>query len=233
MPELTNATLATRPVTTTTDQVFENLHSAIVALELPPGTKMSEADIARQFDISRQPVRDAFFRLSELGFLQIRPQRATLVSKISVDAVRQASFIRCALEMACLRDLVRLRTDADVAELDMLLARQKAVIDADEPRQFHDLDDLMHKRMCEMSGHGYVWNLIRDQKSHMDRVRRLSLPANAPRAYQDHIAIIETVRNQDLPAAEASLNEHLCRIFDMLDGIREANPDFFEPAAAA
>lgn len=65
------------------DQVFEGLYDRIVSLALAPGTRLSESEVAKVFDVSRQPVRDAFWRLSKLGFLTIRPQRATLVAGIS------------------------------------------------------------------------------------------------------------------------------------------------------
>lgn len=72
---------AARP--SVTDQVFDPLHDRIIELDLPPGTRLSEIEVAKQFGVSRQPVRDAFHRLSKLGFLSIRPQRATSVSQIS------------------------------------------------------------------------------------------------------------------------------------------------------
>ena len=62
---------------TVTDQIFELLYERVVNLSLPPGAKLSEAEVAAQMGVSRQPVRDAFYRLSQLGFIQIRPQRAT------------------------------------------------------------------------------------------------------------------------------------------------------------
>lgn len=86
-----------------TDQVFQALYDAVVSVDLPPGTKVSEAEIASQLGVSRQPVRDAFFRLSNLGLLSIRPQRATLITQISLQAVYDAVFTRTALEVECLR----------------------------------------------------------------------------------------------------------------------------------
>ena len=85
------------------DAVFEQLHRQILSLELPPGAKISEIDVARAMGVSRQPVRDAFYRLSKLGFLHIRPQRATSVSVISERAVFQAQFIRTAIEAETVR----------------------------------------------------------------------------------------------------------------------------------
>lgn len=228
MNELPLEALQVRPATTTTDLVYRNLHDAIVSLELPPGTKMSEADVARQLDVSRQPVRDAFFRLSERGFLLIRPQRATLVSKISEEAVRQAAFIRTALELACLRKTLETASAKDFAALEQLLAAQKAAIDENKPVEFHKLDDAFHRMICKISNLDFAWALISEQKAHMDRVRHLSLPANGPRAYREHLEIVEALRNHDVNAAEECMTRHLNHVFTMFDSIRAANPSYFQ-----
>ena len=68
---------------TTTDRIFDELYQRIITLDLPPGARMSEAEVSRALGVSRQPVRDAFWRLSKLGFLTVRPQRATTVSPSS------------------------------------------------------------------------------------------------------------------------------------------------------
>jgi DNA-binding GntR family transcriptional regulator len=51
---------------TSVDVVFYHVYEASVSLELLPGAKISEAEIAAQFGVSRQPVRDAFSRLAHL-----------------------------------------------------------------------------------------------------------------------------------------------------------------------
>ena len=57
---------------TTTDAVFEALHAQILSLELLPGTRISEAEVAAKLGVSRQPVRDAFNRLSNLQLLKFQ-----------------------------------------------------------------------------------------------------------------------------------------------------------------
>ena len=91
------------PLTSATDQVFDVLSKAIISFKLLPGAKISEVEVAKQLNVSRQPVRDAFFRLSKQGFILIRPQRATLITKISKQAGLDAVFIRTALETACIQ----------------------------------------------------------------------------------------------------------------------------------
>lgn len=228
MTDLSIAPLSSVPTVTTTDQVFASLYSALITFKLAPGTKVSEIEIAKTLGVSRQPVRDAFFRLSQMGFLLIRPQRATLITKIASQAVLQASFIRTALETACIRDATDALTETDFDEIRGLLAQQKRAIDADERTTFHELDDLMHQRICEMSGHGYAWTLIQEQKAHMDRVRFLSLSFGQKTAYDQHLTITDALFARDKVAVQQHLEEHLGRIRYILPEIRDQYPQYFE-----
>ena len=82
---------------TSVDLVFDHLYQEINLMKLRPGAKISEAEIAGQFNVSRQPVRDAFSRLENLERVVIRPQRATEVRRFSAKAIKKSRFIRCLL----------------------------------------------------------------------------------------------------------------------------------------
>ncbi|MDZ4093381.1 MAG: GntR family transcriptional regulator [Paracoccaceae bacterium] len=213
------------------DQVFEALHAQILALELPPGTKMSEVDVARQMDVSRQPVRDAFYRLSKLGFLSIRPQRATTVSQISTNAVMQARFVRSAIEAETVRMACERLTDTDHSALDALLDQQRAAVERRDALGFHALDDAFHREICERAGCGFAWEIIRENKSHMDRVRLLSLAFGSQDAFGDHLKVMEALRARDAPAAMARMHQHLSRIKVQITRIRADNQAYFATEA--
>lgn len=231
MPPLSLATIQSAPVTTT-DQVFEALYSAIVSFELPPGTKVSEIDIARQMDVSRQPVRDAFFRLSKLGFLMIRPQRATLITKISVQAVQEAAFIRMALELACVTEAIKRLDDDAMARIDDVIDQQRAAVEAKDGSAFHTWDDRFHLTICEIGGRAHVWTLIREHKAHVDRVRYLSLPFSLDIAFNEHLGIRDAFAARDDEMARQLMRAHLERILRIMDQIREENVEFFQDSAA-
>ena len=226
MPAL--ASLAQLQTTTATDQVFQALYSAIITLELAPGTKVSEAEIARNLGVSRQPVRDAFYRLSELGFMLIRPQRATTITYISEQALLDARFIRTALEVECLRTAIAKMTDDDILRLDDLISQQEAAIKADDRLGFHALDDQFHEVICEIAGHPKAWNMIHEQKVHLDRVRYLSLAFGAQSALDDHRAIMQCIRDRDPDGAEKQLRTHLSRILNILEQVSASHPELME-----
>lgn len=212
---------------TVADGVFEHLHLQIVALDLPPGTRLSEAEVAQALGTSRQPVRDAFYRLSKLGFLVIRPQRATTVSWISVSMVMQARFVRAAIEAETMRVAARQLTEGDLAALDALVGRQAEAVERGEAMAFQDLDDRFHREICERCGHGYVWEIIRENKAHMDRVRYLSLSFASRDALAEHLRIMAALKAHDPEQAAAELHHHLSRIETQIGRIRAEHPDVF------
>lgn len=208
------------PPVSMTDQVFEILYNRIVELDLPPGTRMSEVEVARQMEISRQPVRDAFYRLSQLGFLEVRPQRATVVTPISARAVLEARFIRTAIEMETARQAANRIDEAGRKTLRDLIGLQRAAIKAGDKIRFHALDDEFHKTICEIAGAGFAWAMIRDKKAHMDRARYLSLSFGASSALEDHLSIMEALEANDETVVADRMRVHLSRIVDILDQIK-------------
>src|SRR5713226_9289569 len=85
------------------EQVFRTLRFSIVTMKLTPATALSEQEIADRLNVSRQPVREAFIKLSDIGLVRVLPQRGTFVEKISAKAVTDARFVREAVECAIAR----------------------------------------------------------------------------------------------------------------------------------
>ncbi len=211
------------------DLVYDALHKQVLNLDLKPGEKLSEAEVAKRFDVSRQPVRDAFYRLSKMGFLLIRPQRATLISLISIQAVMQAQFIRIALEAEAVRHAATRLEAADIHALEDLLAAQKDAMNADDKLRFHQLDDAFHREICLRAGLEFTWDLIAENKGHMDRVRMLSLAFSSQAAWDDHCDLTRALAAHDPERAAKIMRAHLSRIHAQLVRIRAEHESYFEP----
>jgi len=152
------------------DQVYETLRERLLSPELQPGSKLSKVAVSSQMGVSRQPMRDAFYRLSKLGLLVIRPQRSTKVSLISEKAAMQARYIRIALETETVRTATKQLTNEDFDALSDFLTTQKDALRTHNRALFHTLDDQFHREICERSGVAFAWDLIHENKAHMDRV---------------------------------------------------------------
>ncbi|MFV0385100.1 GntR family transcriptional regulator [Paracoccus sp. (in: a-proteobacteria)] len=210
---------------TMTEQVFDALYERIVDLTLSPGTRMSEAEVAAQMGVSRQPVRDAFFRLSQLGLLQLRPQRATIVTLISERAIREASFIRQSLELSCIRKAATRLTGAQHDALETLLDQQQEAEQAGRRGAFHALDEQFHHDIATYADLGFVWTLVKEQKGHMDRARFQSLSFSPGRVLSEHRDILRALRRRDPEAAVRAMSVHLGRMNETLTRLRAEQPD--------
>lgn len=217
----------TLPRPSVADQVFDELQRQVLSLELAPGSKISEVEVANAMGVSRQPVRDAFYRLSKLGFLLIRPQRATTISLISPDAVMQARFIRTALEAETVAAAATRLTDDDLDALAEILDRQREAVEALDRPAFHQLDDLFHYEICTRAGLGFAWELIAENKGHMDRVRMLSLTFGSEAAFADHLRIFDALKARDPERSVATMRAHLGRILQQIERIRVEHRELF------
>lgn len=214
---------------TVADQVFDVLQARILRLDLPPRTRISEAEVARQMGVSRQPVREAFKRLAKLGFLTIRPQSSTTVSLISEEAILRARFIRTALEVHTCRLACTALDAAGRTALRGLLEEQRAAVAREDRDQFHALDERFHREICQLSGVGYVWDMIHDSKAHMDRIRMLSLTTASQRvALEEHGVILDAIERQDADAVAAAVTAHLDRILILINEVKAMDHGWFE-----
>jgi GntR family transcriptional regulator, rspAB operon transcriptional repressor len=215
------------------EQVFRTLRSAIVTMRLKPGEALSEQEIARRLDVSRQPVREAFIKLSEDGLVRVLPQRGTFVMKISARAVTNARFVREAVECAIAREAAQRITPADTAALRALIADQRKAEKSNDTEGFFVLDEEFHRALAAASGCAYAWKVIESAKAQMDRVRFLSVPEATPmrRLIAQHQRILHGVASGDGDAAAAAMRTHLREILSSLPRLAKKFPKMFDADA--
>lgn len=208
--------------------VHRDLRQRIIRGELAPGTLLSEAEMARSFGSSRQPVREAFIKLAEEGLVEVRPQRGTLVRKISIKRVMDIRFVREAIEANVVHLLASEPEPAIIADLRAQIARQReAAPDAQDV--FMALDETFHHTMARAIGKTYAWDVVESVKAQMDRVRYLSF-ADFPisRLIAQHEAIVDAIETRNPQAAEEAMRIHLREILKDLPNIAAARPELFD-----
>ena len=210
--------------------LYAALRDQIVRAELAPGERLSETELGDRLGVSRTPIREALGRLRDDRLVEVRPQIGTFVSRISPQSVSDAQFIREALECTAVRVAAELASEESMAQFEENLRAQEranARLDIDS---WQLLDDTFHRHLCDLSGHPAVWPVNERAKSHLNRLRRLSLtmPDYLSTMVDDHRAVADAVGRHDPDAAEATLREHLRAVLREVPRIREQHPDYFE-----
>lgn len=216
---------------TSVDDIFDDLYERIASLRLRPGDKISEADVASKFGVSRQPVRDAFSRLANLDLLLIRPQRATIVRRFSLREIEKSRFVRAAVEAEVLRRAARRCDASGAARLDASLIEQANVIEAKDYKAFGALDYAFHETICEVAGVDFAFEVIAAEKAKVDRLCLLSLAKEdrMPQLLEDHTGIATAIKNGDGDRAVEVGMLHLSRLDETIEKIVATNGDYFEP----
>jgi DNA-binding GntR family transcriptional regulator len=214
-------------------QVYVRLRDAIITAELEPGQGISENELVELLGVSRTPIREALVRLRDERFVQIVPQLGTFVTRISTAAVEDAQFVREAIECAAVRLAATHAQRSDIATLGGLLRRQEEVVAQADFERFSVLDHEFHAALCELSGHGFAWEVARRSNGHLSRVRRLSLPQPQylEQMVTEHHVVLDALARHAPDDAEVAMRHHLRMVLSAVPAIREQHPDYFEDGA--
>ncbi|MXU65111.1 GntR family transcriptional regulator [Oceanomicrobium pacificus] len=215
---------------TSADIVYDHLYEEIVSLSLLPGDKISEAEVAKRFGVSRQPVRDAFNRLGLQNLLLIRPQKATEVRQFSREGIENARFIRTAVEVEVLRKGARNWTGRHDDRIDENLDAQREAVAVGDVDRFHGLDYRFHELLCEASGAAFAFRTIAANKTQIDRLCILSLTSkeSMEELIVDHEDLVAALRGGDVLRTEEVIRRHLMRLDPTVEKIYNTRREYFE-----
>lgn len=209
--------------------IEKDLRRAIIELELLPGARLSEQDIATRLGVSRQPVREALIRLANSRLIEIRPYRGTVVARISAREMTEALFVRQAVEIAVVEKAAQSFDAWQRKRIASLLVKQQEAAATLDHAAFREHDEAFHIAIATGAGVGIAWVAIADMKTHMDRVCNMTLrdEADMLRRIGEHHAIMERIDAHDVEGAKAAMASHLGSILDDLPDLETRHSSLF------
>lgn len=207
------------------NDIHGTIRNEIITLQLMPGVKVSENELARRFHTSRTPVREALLRLVDEGLVEVWPQRGTLITPISLSAVRRARFVREAIEVSVFRKAASDGLSAEVlAKLSDIITEQHEA--REDPARFTEADDAFHRAFADGIAVGDIWAVLEREKAQFDRLRFLSLPNVTPVAVliAQHERMIAAVLARDPEAAEKAVRNHLSEVLKVTEQLSARYP---------
>jgi DNA-binding GntR family transcriptional regulator len=200
---------------TLAEQVFHRLSAAILSGELAPGTKISEPALARQYGVSRGPLREALHRLQERKLITRSANQGPRVVKPSTEALAELFVVREALEGMAARLAATHATDAEVAQLRASVAESIAGLDSarNPTAELHDrFDQDFHFAIAQFSRNPMLIDLLCAELYPLLRLYRGLLPGYRPRARRavlEHERIVSAIEDRDADLAELLMRRHV------------------------
>ncbi|MDJ1121062.1 GntR family transcriptional regulator [Olsenella sp. YH-ols2217] len=176
---------------------YRVLSRNIMMLYMPPGAWIRESSIAEALHVSRTPVHEAMGLLRDRSLVDVAPQSATHVSRISVSELRQSFFMRVAVEPLIVTQLARTVSPHAVADLGAILKQMDEV--CSEPgreAEFIDLNARFNKRFYDAAGKGYIWESLQKTGTAYERTYNMGLLYGYSRPNTDmHRQIVSFLRS--------------------------------------
>lgn len=172
---------STEKESTKSENLTEYLIEAIVEGQLAPGSKISEPELAKQFQVSRGPLREALMRVEGLGLIERIPHIGARVIQLSPTKLVELYAVREALEGMAARLAARNITEIELAGLESLLSTHSTHIDQVEGASyFHQQGDFdFHYRIIQASRNQQLIGLLCDELYHLLRMYPLPIAAFA------------------------------------------------------
>ncbi len=199
---------------TKSETLTELLVEAIINGDMLPGSKISEPELAKHYQVSRGPLREAIMRVEGLGLIERVPHVGARVITFSPEKLIELYAVREALEGMAARLAARYITQEELLSLELLLSTHSKHIDEVEGSSyFHQHGDFdFHYRIIKASRNRKLIALLCDELYHLLRMYRYQSPRAQSRpkeALDEHKYILQAIRNRDEELAEMLMRRHI------------------------
>ena len=196
-------------------QIADVLRAAIISGDLAPGSTIVEADMAREFGVSRGPLREALGELIKDGLLVTVPYTGTHVVDLSLNEVREIYSLRTELEIFAFRQLWDRRDDPYFDELAARHDRLLACIARNDDESSIVEELALHSHVYEACGHSLLlsmWNGLRGKIQLYWAAHHRAHGRRGPLA-SGHVRYVELAQGDDLDAMITEIRDHMLRGF--------------------
>jgi DNA-binding GntR family transcriptional regulator len=217
-----------KPLTSTSlrEQAKQVIRASILAGELEAGEIHSATTIAERLGVSPTPVREAMLDLANGGLVEPVRNRGFRILTPDEDDLDEISELRLLLEVPSMRTVAAKASDAQLRELEDVVARIEATAAAADVAGFLLADRQFHLGMLELTGNGRLVRLVaqlRDQ-TRIAGITELAREGNLAKSAAEHREILDALRARDADLAEALMRRHLIHTRGIWAGRAETEP---------
>lgn len=201
----------TRRTQTQTRRFKDELEDAIVNGRLKPGDRVDPEALAREYGVSRTPVREALQQLAASGLVRIAPKYGTFIAELSLTQLVEMFEVMAELEGMAGRLAARRITTEQAEALRSALTGCQAAAEAGDCDRYYYENEQFHDCIYTASHNSFLAEHARQLQSRLKPYRRLQLrvPQRMKRSLSEHAAIVDALLRHDETATQRALIEHV------------------------
>ncbi|MCA6124754.1 GntR family transcriptional regulator [Bradyrhizobium sp. WSM 1704] len=196
---------------TRAEELRLQLADEIVRGTLPPGAALDETDIARRFNVSRTPVREALRQLVASGLVDARAHRGAVVARPSLDRLTGMFEAMAELEAICAGLAAERMTPAERHTLEAIHEELRALSYTGNPERFHEVNERFHNAIYAGSQNTYIAEMTLATRVRVQPFRRAQFRnlGRLAKSHAEHDRVVVAILRGDKTGAAAAMRAHI------------------------
>ncbi|AWX56172.1 GntR family transcriptional regulator [Brevibacillus brevis] len=190
------------------EQVYQGLKKAIVMLELKPGQRVNDNELAALFGVSRTPVREALKRLEDEGLIESVPGSLTRVTPLLEKEAKNAFPVVAALHGLAARLAMPVESEV-IRSLKQWNEKLQVALEQQDVIKAIEADDGFHEVILEAAGNREIYLAL---ERVVPKIRRLEFARfgslEGVESVEQHRRIIEAIRDNNSQLASSLMEEN-------------------------
>ena len=213
-----------------TQLAYDKIKQAIITNKLKPGLPISGSQLAKYFQMSRTPIREAIQLLANEGLVEMKNGVGFYIKAMTLKELKDINEVRIALQCAAMRSAIDAIPRAELEEhiRQWKLLAKKLAAEPQVSKESIDrivvMDIATHDMITRGCGNEYMLHLLDGVETRSTQVQYLAVDAGcALSTVEQHIEIIEAMLAKDLSRAQEKLEYHIRYSVDRI----ERNADYW------
>jgi DNA-binding GntR family transcriptional regulator len=196
---------------TRAEELRLQLADEIVRGALPPGAALDETDIARRFNVSRTPVREALRQLVASGLVEARAHRGAVVAQPSIERLTGMFEAMAELEALCAGLAAERMTPTERHRLEAVHEELRVLSYAGNPDRFHEVNERFHNAIYAGSQNDYIAEITLATRVRVQPFRRAQFRnlGRLAKSHAEHDRVVVAILRGDRVGASAAMRDHI------------------------
>lgn len=204
-----------------TQEIYDRLRGMIVKLELTPGSRVTETQLAHYFNVSRTPIRSVLQRLESEGLLSIKPKLGCFIRNIDILLISHYYDVRVVIENLVLEELSKRKDLSHLKTLATLWQPDNPSFGLGITDRLMQAEEDFHLELAKITQNSVLVKYVTDINDHIRVVRRLGWPnaKSVTDTYEEHFRVCDLLLKKKLKEAQFELTDHIRKSQDQASRI--------------
>ena len=208
------AALARGSGRTLAEELRFQLADEIVRGTLAPGAALDETELARRFQVSRTPVREALRQLAASGLIESRAHRGSVVARPDHEHLIGMFEAMAELEALCAGLAAARITPAERHSLAAAHEELRAMIQSGDPQRYHEINEAFHSTIYAGAHNTYLAEITLATRVRVQPFRRAQFRnlGRLAKSHHEHDLVVTAIMRGDRDGAMRAMRDHIITV---------------------